>query len=38
VIDDEPFTFDSEHSAWYDVDPFDGDPDRNREESSRPPT
>jgi len=24
--------------VWYDVDPFDGDPDRNRDESSAPPT
>lgn len=34
----EPFPFGAGHHAWYDVDPLDNDPDRNRDESSRPPT
>jgi hypothetical protein len=35
---DDAYWFGSGVHAWYDVDPFDGDPDRNREESSAPPT
>lgn len=34
----ERYDFGQGQHTWIDVDPFDGDPDRNREESSAPPT
>lgn len=34
----EPYEFGEGQHAWYDVDPFDGDPERNTEDRRAPPT
>jgi hypothetical protein len=38
TVNGDPHDFGQGVHQWYDVDPFDGDPDRNRAESARPPT